>query len=37
MDGMSGVSIKKRMGITFPHLYEMKRNIPRQIESAFAA
>jgi DNA-directed RNA polymerase specialized sigma24 family protein len=37
MDGMSDVSIRRRMGITFPHLYEMKRNIRRQIELAFAA
>jgi len=35
--GMSDVSIKKRMGITFTDLNEMKRNIRRQIESAFAA
>ena len=37
MQGMSDVSIKRRMGITFPHLYKMKRNIRRQIELAFAA
>jgi len=37
MDGMSDVSIKKRMGITFPHLSEMKRNIRTQIDLAFAA
>jgi hypothetical protein len=37
MDGLSDNSIKRRMGITFPHLYEMKRNIRRQIELAFAA
>ena len=36
MDGMSDVSIKKALGITFPHLYEIKRNIRRQIELAFA-
>ena len=36
MDGLSDGSIKRRMGITFPHLYEMKRNIRRQIELAFA-
>ena len=37
MDGMSDVSIRKRLRITFPHLYEMKRNIRRQIELTFAA
>ena len=37
MDGLSDVSIKRRMGITFQHLYEIKRNIRRQIELAFAA
>lgn len=37
MEGMSDVSIKKRMGITFPHLSEMKRNIRTQIDLAFAA
>ena len=36
MDGMSDVSIKRSMGITFTDLKEMKRNIRRQIESAFA-
>ena len=36
MDGMSDISIKRRMGITFSVLYEMKRNIRRQIEAAFA-
>ncbi len=30
MDGMSDVSIRKRLQITFPQLYEMKRNIRRQ-------
>jgi hypothetical protein len=34
---MSDVSIRKRLQITFPQLYEMKRNIRRQIELAFAA
>jgi len=37
IDGMSDVSIKRSMGITFTDLKEMKRNIRRQIESAFAA
>ena len=37
MDGLSDVSIKWKMGITFPQLYEMKRNIRWQIEAAFAA
>jgi hypothetical protein len=36
MDGLSDVSIKWKMGITFPALYEMKRNIRRQIKVAFA-
>ena len=36
MDGMSDGSIRKRLRITFPHLYEMKRNIRRQVESAFS-
>jgi hypothetical protein len=37
MDGMSDISIRKRLQVTFPQLYEMKRNIRRQIEIAFAA
>ena len=37
MDGLSDVSIRKKLQITFPQLYEMKRNIRRQIEAAFAA
>ena len=36
MDGMSDGLIRKRLQITFPRLYEMKRNIRRQIEVAFA-
>jgi hypothetical protein len=36
MDGMSDGSIRRRMGIKFPQLYEMKRTIRRQIEVAFA-
>ena len=35
MDGMSDVSIRKKLQITFPQLYEMKRNIRRQIGLAF--
>jgi hypothetical protein len=37
MDGLSDVSIRKRLQITFPQLYEIKRNIRTQIEAAFAA
>jgi DNA-directed RNA polymerase specialized sigma24 family protein len=37
MDGMSDVSIRKRLRITFTQIYEIKRNIRRQIELAFAA
>jgi DNA-directed RNA polymerase specialized sigma24 family protein len=37
MDGLSDVSIKSKMGITFSQLYEIKRNIRTQIEAAFAA
>ena len=37
MDGMSDVSIRKRLRITFTQIYEIKRNIRRQIEIAFAA
>jgi hypothetical protein len=37
MDGMSDVSIRKRLQITFTQLYEIKRNIRRQIEITFAA
>jgi hypothetical protein len=36
MDGMSDVSIRKRLQITFQQLHEMKRNIRRQIEAAFS-
>jgi hypothetical protein len=36
MDGMPDVSIRKKLQITFPQLYELKRNIRREIESAFA-
>jgi len=36
MAGMSDCSIRKRLQIAFPHLYEIKRNIRRQIELAFA-
>ena len=37
MDGMSDVSIRKTLRITFTQIYEIKRNIRRQIELAFAA
>ena len=37
MDGLSDVSIRKRLQITFPQLYEIKRNIRTQIKVAFAA
>ncbi|PKN67576.1 MAG: hypothetical protein CVU57_02415 [Deltaproteobacteria bacterium HGW-Deltaproteobacteria-15] len=37
MDGMSDVSIKKALRITFKQIREIKRNIRRQIELAFAA
>jgi len=36
MDGLSDVCIKRRLGITFPHLYEIKRNIRRQIGMSFS-
>ena len=36
IDGMPDVSIMKRLRVTFPQIREMKRNIRRQIESAFA-
>jgi hypothetical protein len=36
MDGMSDVSIKRRLQVTFENLKEMKRNIRRQIGVAFA-
>ena len=36
MDGLPDVSIRKKLQITFPQLYEMKRNIRKQIELAFA-
>jgi hypothetical protein len=36
MDGMSDVSIKRRLQVTFENLKEMKRNIRRQIGLAFA-
>jgi hypothetical protein len=37
MDGLSDVSIRKRLKVTFPQFYEMKRNIRNQIKVAFAA
>jgi hypothetical protein len=37
MDGLSDVSIRKRLKVTFPQLYEMKRNIRTQIGLAFGA
>jgi hypothetical protein len=37
MDGMSDVSIRKTLRITFTQIHEIKRNIRRQIEIAFAA
>jgi len=37
MEGLPDVRIKQRMGISFPHLYKIKRNIRREIESFFAA
>ena len=37
MDGLSDVSIRERLQITFQQLYEMKRNIRKQIAAAFAA
>jgi hypothetical protein len=37
MDGLSDVSVRKRLQITFPQFYEIKQNIRRQIEVAFAA
>lgn len=37
MDDLSDVSIRKRLQITFPQLYEIKRNIRRQIRLAFGA
>ena len=37
MDGLSDVSIRNRLKVTFPQLYEMKRNIRRQIGLSFAA
>jgi len=36
MDGMSDVSIMKRLRITFAQIREIKRNIRRQVELAFA-
>ena len=36
MEGMSDVSIRKRLRITFTQIHEIKRNIRRQIEFAFA-
>jgi hypothetical protein len=35
MDGLSDLSIRKRLKVTFPQLYEMKRNIRKQIGFAF--
>ena len=37
MDGLPDVKIRERLRVTFPQLYEMKRNIRRQIGLAFAA
>jgi DNA-directed RNA polymerase specialized sigma24 family protein len=37
MDGLPDVSIRKRLQVTFPQLYEMKRNIRTQIAAAFGA
>lgn len=37
MDGMSDVSIKERLRITFTQIREIKRNVRRQVELAFAA
>jgi hypothetical protein len=37
MGGMSDGLIRKRLQVTFPQLYEMKRNIQTKIELAFAA
>jgi len=37
MDGMSDASIKKRLRITFQQIPEIKRNVRRQVEIAFAA
>ncbi len=37
VDGLSDTSISRKMGITFTQLREMKGNIRRQIEPAFAA
>ena len=37
MDGLPDVLIRKRLKITFPQLWEIKRNIRTQIEAAFAA
>jgi hypothetical protein len=36
MDGLPDVRIRERLRVTFPLLYEMKRNIRRQIGLAFA-
>jgi hypothetical protein len=36
IDGMSDISIMKRLRITFTQIREIKRNIRRQIEHAFA-
>ena len=37
MDGLPDVRIRERLRVTFPQLYEMKRNIRNQIKAAFAA
>jgi DNA-directed RNA polymerase specialized sigma24 family protein len=37
MEGLSDPKIKRELGVTFTQLYEMKRNIRRQLELAFAA
>ena len=36
MDGLSDVSIKKKLDITFTNIKEMKGNIRRQIQFSFA-
>jgi len=36
MDGLSDFKIRERLRVTFSQLYEMKRNIRRQIGLAFA-
>ena len=36
MDGLSDPNIKRKLGVTFKDLKEMKKNIRRQIQSSFA-